>query len=138
MPEQGRYEKLPRPESIRALVTYLQSSSAVRAVERESTQLIVVNRVNRPLLRTYMTNTYIVGLADVYEIFSEVDDLDAIVTMSAWNGYTAEAKAFCKEQRVGLFRFKEFLGAVHYVGHRYLDYIPPEEREDNERRTRRG
>ena len=30
MPEQGRYEKLPRPESIRALVTYLQSSSAVR------------------------------------------------------------------------------------------------------------
>ena len=76
-----------------------------------------------------MTNIYIVGLADVYEILTQAHPLDAIVTMSAWNSYTTEAEAYCKEQSIGLFKFKEFLGAVYYEGDKYLDYIPPDERQ---------
>ena len=138
MPEQGRYEKIPRPESIEALMEYLQSNNAVRTVRRESNQLIIVKRNTLPSLRTFMTNIYIVSLADVHEIFAKAGKVDAIVTMSAWNGYTPEAKAFCKERRVGLFEFKEFLGAVHYVGDRYLSYIPPEKRENRGRRNSRN
>ena len=139
MPEQGYYEKVPRPESIDALVGYLESTTdIVQAVQRESSQSILVKRIGRPTLRTFMTNTYIVGLADVHEIFTEMSGLDAIVTMSAWNSYTAEAKALCKERKVGLFTFKEFLGAVYYVGSRYLDYIPPDERERRRQRNHGG
>lgn len=136
MPELGHYAKTPRPESIEALVRYLEASAAVRAVLRENSALIVVERGTRPALRTFMTNIYIVGLADVHEIFADAGEVNAIVTMSAWNGYTVEAKAFCREKGVGLFRFKEFLGAVYSVGDRFLDYIPPEEREQSKHRNR--
>ena len=129
MPEQGRYEKVPRPESIKMFVQLLRSSSAVQAVERESNQLLLVSRVRHAPLRVFMTNIYIVGLADVFEILNQAHPLDAIVTMSAWNGYADKAKAHCKEQNIGLFKFKEFLGAVHCAGDQYLDYIPPDERQ---------
>ena len=138
MSEQGRYEKTPRPESIDALVRYLRATKAVRAVLREGSALIVVRRDTGPALRTFMTNIYIVSLADVHEIFADAGEVEAIVTMSAWNGYTVEAKALCKEKGVGLFTFKEFLGAVHYAGDRFLDYIPPEKREQSGHRKRSG
>ena len=129
MPEQGRYEKVPRPESIKKFVEYLQSSNAVEAVVCESNQLLSVERVKHPPLRVFMTNAYIVTLVDVHEILAQAGKVDAIVAMSEWNSYMAEAKTFCKERRIGLFKFKEFLGAVYYDGDRYLDYVPPDERE---------
>ncbi len=138
MPDQGRYEKVPRPESIEKFVKYLQSSNAVKAVVRESDQLLIVERVKHPPLRVFMTNVYIVGLADVYDISTQAGEVDAIVTMSEWNGYTAEAKASCKERNIGLFKFREFLGAIYYDGEQYFDYIPPDQRQLRQRRNQRG
>ena len=129
MPEEGRYEKIPRRESVDRFVEYLESSRAVQAVVRENEQLLLVERVNHPPIRVFMTNIYIVGVADVYDILAQADRVDAIVTMSEWNGYTAEAKANCKQQSIGLFKFKEFLGAVYYGGKSFLDYIPPDARQ---------
>jgi hypothetical protein len=83
-----------------------------------------------------MTNIYIVGEADVYEITASQPDLEAIVTMSAWNGYSCEAKELCKNMGIGLFTFSQFLGAVHFDGKKYLDYLPPHEREQRRRRTK--
>lgn len=137
MPEQGRYEKLPRPESIAKLIEYLSASRAVADVTRESEQVISVKRAKHVPLRVFVTNIYIVGLADVYEILAQAGDVDAIVTMSSWNGYTSEAKLSCKEQGIGLFKFNEFLGAVHHDGNQYLDYVPPDERKRKRRLGRK-
>jgi hypothetical protein len=128
MPEQGRYEKIPRPDSIDMLIKYLDNSSAVESINRESDQVIYVERKIHPPLRIYMTNIYIVGLADVYDITSQAKDLGAIVTMSAWNYYTAEAKGDCIDRKIGLFTFKEILGAIFYSGQKFLDYVPPDQR----------
>ena len=128
MPEYGRYKKLPRPESIQKFIEYLDTNEIVSQVKTVSEQIICIERVKYSSLRVFLTNIYIVGLADVHEILAQADPLDAIVTMSLWNSYTSEAKEFCKERRIGLFMFKEFLGAVHYDGNRYLNYIPPDER----------
>lgn len=128
MPEQGRYEKVPRPESIEKFLAYLGSSNAVNDIQRESNQVIMVKRTKHTPIRVFMTNMYIVGLADVHEILHQVRKIDAIVTMSEWNGYTTEAKVFCKERGIGLFTFKEFLGAVYYDGDSYLNYIPQDKR----------
>ena len=138
MPEQGRYEKLPRPESIETFIRYLNSNMTVSNIERKGTQVIHVERVNHPPLLVFMTNIYIVGLADVHEILSETSEVGAIVTMSGWNGYTSEAKLFCKEQGIGLFKFNEFLGAVYYDGKEYLEYISPDEREWERRLGKRN
>lgn len=129
MPEQGRYEKLPRAESIEKLIEYLNGNRAVSYVKQESKEIIQVERVKHSPLKVFMTNIYIVGLADVHEILARASELDAIVTMSAWNGYTSEAKYSCKKKGIGLIRFKELLGAVHFGGEQYLNYIPPSERE---------
>lgn len=133
MPEQGRYERVPRPESMNKLIQYLGTSKAVANVKRESGQVVNIERVKHSPLRAFMTNVYIVSLANVHEILNEAGELDAIVTMSAWNGYTSEAKDFCIEQNIGLFKFKEFLGAIYYDGNRYLNYISPDEREQDRR-----
>ncbi len=128
MPETGRYEKVPRPESIDKFIEFLSSNPKVKSIEKESGQVIRVRRSKKADLRVFMTNIYTVSLADIYDILSQCSNIQAIVTMSAWNGYTNEAKDHCKMNQVGLFTFKEFLGAVHYDGEEYLNYIPPEDR----------
>lgn len=123
MPDQNpMFEKVPRPESIEALIRYLESSKVVTTVERIDDQLIRVDRTNGAPITAFLTNIYIVGEADVFEILSQHGDVDSIVTMSAWNGYTSNAKTHCSREGVGLFTFKEFLGAVYRTGQKFLDY----------------
>ncbi|WP_457756139.1 hypothetical protein [Thermodesulfatator indicus] len=128
MPEFGKYEKIPRPESIETFIKYLNSNPIVIKIERKGLQLIEIIRKGKSSLKVFMTNIYIVSLADVYEILSEVGQVDAIVTMSAWNSYTKEAKEECKKIGIGLFKFKEFMGAVYYEGQQFLDYVHPDDR----------
>ena len=129
MPELGRYKKVPRPESIETFIRYLSSNPVIISIERKGLQLVDIIRNGKSNLKVFMTNIYIVGLADVYEILSEVGHVDAIVTMSAWNSYTQEAKEECRRKNIGLFKFKEFMGAVYYDGQQFLDYIHPDDRE---------
>jgi len=75
-----------------------------------------------------MTNIYIVGEADVAEILADEGEIDAIVTLSGWNSYSTRAKSICRNQGVGLFVFKEFLGAIYSSGQKFLDYIHPDDR----------
>ena len=129
MPDQNpKFKRVPRPESIDTLIKYLKSSEVVTEVERVNNQLIRVKRSDRPTITAFLTNIYIVGEADVVEILSEYKDNDCIVTMSVWNSYTGRAESVCKKQNIGLFVFKEFLGAVYYTGKNFLDYISPDDR----------
>ena len=123
MPDQNpRFEKVPRPESIETLIKYLRSSKVVTDVEKVDEQLIRVERSNGPAINVFLTNIYIVGEADAIEILSEHEGIDCIVTMSVWNGYTYSAKTHCSRESVGLFTFKEFLGAVYRTGQKFLAY----------------
>lgn len=134
MPDQGYYEKRPRPESIAALAKYLESHSVVEKSEQIDAHLFRVVRHAKPELQLFLTNIYIVSEADVIEILAAAPDTNAIVTMSAWNSYSHDAKAYAKRKGVALFKFTEFLGAVYYVGKRFLDYEPPSEEERAKRR----
>lgn len=126
MPDLGQYKKVPRPELRETFLKYINSNPDVQGISEVSYQVIVVNRENKPPIKSFLTNVYIVSLAEVYEIMAENPDLNAIVTMSAWNGYTREAKDHCVQRGVGLFTFREFLGAVYYGGKAFLAYTPPE------------
>lgn len=129
MPDHGFYEKRPRPESIEALAKYLCSNPVVHKTHQLDEHRFHVERVGKPSLNVYLTNVYIVGEADVIEILAEAPETDVIVTMSAWNSYSNDAKLYAKEREVGLFKFSEFLGAVYYVGRKLLDYEPPSDEE---------
>jgi hypothetical protein len=136
MPDSGYFKKRPRKESVDSLLKYLRSNPLVDDMILESKQSLIVKRPEKGDLRVHLTNTYIVGEADVHEILSDDPSINAIVTMSQWNGYTSGAKLICKEQGVGLFKFSEFLGAVYHAGKKFLDYAPPSNQERQERSHR--
>ena len=128
MPDLGMYKKKPRPESVEKLIQCLESSKAVESIKHVREQVLHIERSWGCPLVVYMTNIYIIGESDVYEIIGEEKKVGAIVTMSAWNGYTSGAKNLCKDEKIGLFKFRELLGAIYYEGDKFLNYIHPEDR----------
>jgi len=131
MPELGRYKKLPRPESIRSLIDYTLRNPCVSDVEHTEAQIIEVTRAGKSNLVVYLTNIYIVGETDVEEILMEYPDVDCIVTVSTWNSYTHQADRLAISYNVGLFKFKEFLGALYYDGQSFINYMPPKRDEED-------
>src|SRR6266581_18746 len=96
-----KYQREPRPESIRTFLKYVRAKPVVSGVVLVNDLTGFTYEVQRPTLgnlRVFLTNIYIVGEADVYNITSSADGLDAIVTLSAWNSYTGEAKELAKQQ----------------------------------------
>lgn len=128
MPETGRYEKIPRPQSIETLRRYLTTKPIVSSTELVGTQILLIRRKQKPDLEAFLTNIYTVGEADIYEILSAHSSIDVIVAISGYNSYSEQAKELCKERSIGLFTFREFMGAVYYADRQLLDYEPPEER----------
>lgn len=131
MPESGKYEKLPRPESFHFFEKRIKSYAFCTEVKKCDTQVYKILRQNKTTLVVFLTNIYIVGEAAVYEIISNYPQINTIITISNWNSYSASAKQFAKENGVALFKMDEFQGAIYYDGQRYIDYVPPKRDEYN-------
>ena len=109
---------MPRPESIEFFQTAIPKHDHVLSVERLGSQVFRVTRDIAPTeLIVLLINLYTVGLADVVRAMTEVEGLNCIVTISAWNGYTEEAKQYALNRKIGLFIFREIMGAL---GKRHL------------------
>lgn len=128
MPDIGYYEKRPRPQQCEFLKKSLSQRGVVERVKQLDDHHFVVERDGKPTLRVYFTNKYMLSVADVMEILEESEDTNCIVSTMGHNKYSPEAKEYCRDLGVGLFRTQEFLGAVYYDGDRFLDYVPPERR----------
>ncbi len=126
MAEVGRYEKRPRPEHRAYLVQRLGTKPTVSSVEEMDDFHFVVDRYDKSQIRIYLTNKYILSVADAIEILEASPDTTCIVSTMDYNHYSPEAKEYCRERNVGLFRTGELFGAVYYDGKRFLDYMPPE------------
>ncbi|HUZ72227.1 MAG TPA: hypothetical protein VMU87_04520 [Stellaceae bacterium] len=135
MADHGYYEKRPRPESRKKLIEYLGTNPVVSGIEELDYQVLRIARDGKSALTVFLTNNYIVSQADVLEMIAAQPDINAIITMSAWNQYTGDAKDECKRRKMGLFTFKEFLGAVYYEGQKFVEYVPPD---PNKPRARSG
>jgi len=88
----------------------------VRSIDLIEDQVYQVERRKElPQLIVYLTNLYSVGYADVLDIKAKRRDVDCIVTISNWNAYTDDAKAHASDQHIGLFTFREFMGALNWT-----------------------
>lgn len=128
MPDIGYYEKRPRPQQREFLVKSLLQRGSVDDVTEVDDHHYVVEREGKPTLYVYLTNKYMLSVADVMEILEESVLTNCIVSTMGHNRYSPEAKEYCRDLGVGLFRTPELLGAVYYDGDRFLDYMPPERR----------
>lgn len=128
MPEGGYYEKRPRPEHREFLSKRLASTPVVSRVEEVDDFHFVVERPGKSTLRIYLTNKYILSVADIMEILNDSPETTCIVSTMDYNQYSPEAKAYCAEQGVGLFKAVELFGAVYRDGTDFLNYVPPKRR----------
>lgn len=128
MPESGYYEKRPRPEQRQFLVKTLLQRDCVDNVDEMDEHHFFVRREGKSSLYVYLTNQYMLSVADVMEILEDSPEVDCIVSTMNYNQYSPEAKQYCRDHGVGLFRMPEFLGAVYYDGDRFIDYLPPKRR----------
>ncbi|MEC2076390.1 hypothetical protein [Metabacillus fastidiosus] len=136
MPELGRYEKKPRPESIKFFLSRVEGHSKVLSVEQLGEQLFQITKMNDRKILVHLTNYYVVSEAEVYEILSQHTGIDCIVTISAWNSYSTGGAMVAKEQGVGLFVINEFLGALNFDGQAFINYVTPAERERRKNQAR--
>ena len=126
MPEVGYYEKRPRPTQRQFFMRTMLEHGAVEGVTEVDDHHFVVERDRWSILNVYLTNKYLLSVADVMEILEESSDTNCIVSTMGHNKYSPEAKNYCIGKGVGLFTTPQFLGALNYHGARFLEYVPPE------------
>lgn len=112
----------PRPSQTQAemFINYLESKANVTSVRRARNDVFEVQRRQQSNLRVRLVEIYTVSESDVARILGEDPELDAIVTASAWNTYTPQARTAALQNGVGLFAWREFMGAVHRDGDEFL------------------
>ena len=90
--------------------------SKVRSIDLIDDHVYQIERRGElPSLIVYLTDLYTVGFADVLDIKARCRDVNCIVTISNWNEYTNDAKAHAFSQNIGLFTFREFMGALNWT-----------------------
>jgi hypothetical protein len=98
----------------------------------ESPQIFIVKRHLGDELIIYLIDVYTLGMADFLWIRSAHPSVNCIVTASAWNSYTSDAKAAATEARIGLFDIRECMGALHDI--EFWKYVRRPDSERNDRR----
>lgn len=96
--------------------------SHVLAVEHVDQDRLLVVRNDLPNIKFVTADIYIVGVADVRSLLTTYPDIDAIVKTNPNGEYSDAAKEAARSAGVGLFTFKEFMGALNFSGQRFLDY----------------
>jgi hypothetical protein len=106
----------------------LRGHTKVASVRREGDQTYVIERHSHSPIKVFLTNSYVVGLAEYHEVRGEVSGLDAIVTISPYNSVSGDAWRAGQADGVGVFQFKEFYGALNYEGDSFVSYVPRDPR----------
>jgi predicted nucleotidyltransferase len=78
-------------------------------------------------LRVFTTNTYFFTEYTLDQIIAIDPAIDAIICSCPYGTYTSDAKALCIEHSIGLFRLREFMGAIRKDGEDFLNYLLREE-----------
>lgn len=105
-----------------------QRRNVVSCIEAIDDFRYVVKRPGKSTIRVYLTNKYVLSVADLMEILEEAPETTCIVATMGDNQWSPEAEQHCRELRVGLLKTSELLGAVYYDGNKFLDYVPPDKR----------
>lgn len=108
------YTRYPRPESIAFFERAISDHHITEHLEKLDEYLYRIYRYQKTTFDVLVTNHYILGLADYYELIDEYPNIQGIVTISNWNDYTHQAKVAAREYHVGIFVMKELLGALNW------------------------
>ena len=118
----------PARSSLEYFERALENHTRVANVDRVTHQVYLIQRHTQSDVKLFLTDSYVLGLAEYYDIRGEIPDVDAIVTIGAYNSVSGDAWHQGQRDGVGVFQFKEFYGALNYEGRDFLAYVPPDPR----------
>ncbi|NJL04022.1 MAG: nucleotidyltransferase domain-containing protein [Chloroflexaceae bacterium] len=81
-------------------------------------------------LRVFVTNTYVFTEYTFDKILAIDPYVEVILCSNPSGEYTDTAKQLCIENKIGLFKLREFMGAVRKTGEDFLNYLLVEERNE--------
>lgn len=122
---------VPDPSSIDFFKNITSRHEKILRIEADMNcaQIFHAYRWNGDVISVYLTNLYTVGVADYLDIRNHHPEINCIVTVSAWNGYTSAAKNIALGEKVGLFVIAEYLGAMNVQ--EYWAYIKKNDKGDS-------
>lgn len=91
----------------------LRGHDKVASLRRVNDIQFLIEHVNGEILNALLVNEYSLGLAAILRARTEFPDIEYIVTGGNWNGYTPEAKAYGRQNGIGIFNTGEFFGALN-------------------------
>ena len=109
--------------SLRFFENGMRGHNSVWSITDLGDNQYLLKRTNdRPDLKVLVTDIYIAGEADIYEINPNMHGIDCIILIGFHNRYSYAAKDLAKEMNVGLFDNREFYGAVNCTGNAFINY----------------
>lgn len=108
---------VPTWKSVQFFRNAIATHSAVESVDDRGENVFVINRKAYSPVVVFLTDVYTVGIADLIDAMARIPDLNCIVTISNWNGYTQAAKEHGVQNEVGVFLFAELMGALNRADH---------------------
>ena len=103
------------------VIGVLKSHKKVIDFQRPRDVVFDISRVP-PLsdVRAVLTDIYTIRLAQLLDAIKRVPGVNCVITGGDWNGYTAEAKEYARQNQIGLFTLSEFVGALWWTElHKY-------------------
>ncbi|MGQ0661528.1 hypothetical protein [Sphingosinicella sp.] len=91
----------------------MRSHNRVRNLENLGDGRYRLTKTDGSVLEVFVCECYSFGAAEYLETTSNLGRLDAIIISSNWCGYTVDAKAECRRDRVGLFDIRDFMAALN-------------------------
>ncbi len=115
----------PLRSSLTFFINAIKNHTRVSEVSEVEEHVYEITRTgNRSPLKILVAAIYIASEADIFELKGLYPELDCIVLIGYYNRYSGAAKLLAKRNDIGLFDFREFFGAINFVGQKFLDYEP--------------
>ncbi len=113
---------------------FLANHSFIEKMEVWNVAIFEVFLKDKRKLKVFVTNTYYFTEYTFEKILFTDPNIDAIICSNPYSCYSESAKIQCIRSKIGLFKLREFMGAIPHKGERFLNYLLNEERD---RRIRR-
>ena len=106
---------------------FLANHSFIERMEKLNIAMFDVDLKDGRSLRVFTTNTYFFTEYTFDQIMAIDPAIDAIICSCPAAMYTKDVKALCIEHKIGLFKLREFMGAIRKDGDEFLNYLLREE-----------
>ncbi len=102
---------------------YLANHTSIKGLKKQNIAIFTASLVDGRELKVFVTNTYYFTDYTLEKILEIDPNIDAIICSNPYSTYSASAKKECIRQKIGLFSLREFMGAIHTTGERFLNYL---------------